>query len=122
MKAFYDSEPSAFHDIGDGSVLYRYDITQSERKDPEGEIVRQWECSEVKVWKPLSANRIFKAVLGDVYDESQELKAINEYNEALLGIRTDNKDLATLKYSEFLAERARLKSIVDRDCAANNIK
>ena len=61
-------------------------------------------------------------MLGDVYDESQELKVINEYNEALLGIRADNKDLAARNYSEFLSERARLKSIVDSDCAANNIK
>lgn len=122
MKATYDNEPSVLEAVGNGSHRYHYDIkavkTESAEKSSVTESKTQYECQEVIVWEPLTSNKITEAVIADKWDGNQEQKLINEYNAIQLGITTDKEEIAnkTAAYKEFLAERVRLKTIVDADC------
>jgi hypothetical protein len=123
MKAFYDHNPSVLEAVGNGSYLYRWNIKESEVTDSiNGESIRQWECQEVTVWIPLTSNKITQAVIGELWDSDYEQKLINEYNSAVMGIY--NEALAAEKietYKNFLAERKRIKELVDTDCTELNI-
>ena len=83
MKAFYDNQPSKLEPVGNGSYYYRYNITEVE-KPSQGENIEQtqWECEEVTVWAPLSANKITEKVLTERWDSNYEQKLVNEYNSA----------------------------------------
>ncbi len=129
MKATYDNEPSVLEAVGNGSHRYHYDIkvvkTESEEKSSGDESSRtQYECQEVIVWEPITSNKITEAVIADKWDSNQEQKLINEYNAIQLGITTDKAEIAskTAAYKEFLAERVRLKTIVDADCKTLGIE
>ena len=123
MKAFYDHNPSVLEAVGNGSYLYRWNIKESEVTDSiNGESIRQWECQEVTVRIPLTSNKITQAVIGELWDSDYEQKLINEYNSAVMGIY--NEALAAEKietYKNFLAERKRIKELVDTDCTELNI-
>lgn len=123
MKVIYDNEPSVLEAVGNGSHRYHYDIkavkTESaEKSSGEESSKTQYECQEVIVWEPLTSNKITEAVIAEKWDGNQEQKLINEYNAIQLGITTDKAEIAskTAAYKEFLAERLRLKTIVDADC------
>lgn len=122
MKVIYDNEPSVLEAVGNGSHRYHYDIkavkTESAEKSSVTESKTQYECKEVIVWEPLTSNKITEAVIAEKWDSNQEQKLINEYNAIQLGITTDKAEIAikTAAYKEFLAERLRLKTIVDADC------
>lgn len=129
MKVIYDNEPSVLEAVGNGSHRYHYDIkevkTESAEKSSGAELSRtQYECQEVIVWEPLTSNKITEAVIADKWDGNQEQKLINEYNAIQLGITTDKAEIAskTAAYKEFLAERVRLKTIVDADCKTLGIE
>lgn len=128
MKATYDNEPSVLEAVGNGSHRYHYDIkavkTESAEKSSVTESKTQYECQEVIVWEPLTSNKITEAVIADKWDGNQEQKLINEYNAIQLGITTDKTEIAnkTAAYKEFLAERVRLKTIVDADCKTLGIE
>ena len=101
----------------DGSRLYAYDITTSTTTDEDGNELTTYDYQQVRVYEPISANKILAAVLADQYDQSYELKLVNEYNSAVNGLYDD--DTATAKkeaYTAYLTERARLKEQVDSDC------
>lgn len=128
MKATYDNEPSVLEAVGNGSHRYHYDIkavkTESVEKSSGAESRTQYECQEVIVWEPLTSNKITEAVIADKWDGNKEQKLINEYNAIQLGITTDKAEIAgkTAAYKEFLAERVRLKAIVDADCKTLGIE
>lgn len=128
MKATYDNEPSVLEAVGNGSHRYHYDIkavkTESTEKSSGTESKTQYECQEVIVWEPLTSNKITEAVIAEKWDSNQEQKLINEYNAIQLGITTDKAEIAikTAAYKEFLAERVRLKAIVDADCKTLGIE
>lgn len=128
MKATYDNEPSVLEAVGNGSHRYHYDIkavkTESAEKSSGTESKTQYECQEVIVWEPLTSNKITEAVIAEKWDSNQEQKLINEYNAIQLGITTDKAEIAikTAAYKEFLAERVRLKAIVDADCKTLGIE
>lgn len=127
MKATYDNEPSVLEAVGNGSHRYHYDIkakTGSAEKSSGAESRTQYECQEVIVWEPITSNKITEAVIADKWDSNQEQKLINEYNAIQLGITTDKAEIAskTAAYKEFLAERVRLKTIVDTDCKTLGIE
>lgn len=129
MKAIYDYEPSVLEAVGNGSHRYHYDIkavkTESaEKSSGEESSKTQYECQEVTVWEPITSNKITEAVIADKWDSNQEQKLINEYNAIQLGITTDKAEIAskTAAYKEFLAERVRLKAIVDADCKTLGIE
>lgn len=128
MKVIYDNEPSVLEAVGNGSHRYHYDIKavkeESTEKSSGTESKTQYECQEVIVWEPLTSNKITEAVISDNWDSNQEQKLINEYNAIQLGITTDKAEIAnkTAAYKEFLAERVRLKAIVDADCKTLGIE
>lgn len=128
MKVIYDNEPSVLEAVGNGSHRYHYDIkavkAESIEKSSGAESRTQYECQEVIVWEPLTSNKITEAVIAEKWDGNQEQKLINEYNAILLGITTDKTEIAnkTAAYKEFLAERVRLKAIVDADCKTLGIE
>ena len=135
--AFYDQQPSKFEAVGNGSILYRFNIRETEAPaneasdEPEAkeaaEPRKQWECDEVTVWQPLTANKILEAVIASGWSASREQKLVNDYNAASLGLMGGSKtsDEAKLRieaYREFLQSRANLKTQVDADCAEQGIK
>lgn len=125
--AFYDEKPSKLEAVGNGSHLYRFNIEeQTSEVRAEGvedpiDSKTQWECNEVTVWEPLTANKITEAVIASVCPASHEQKLVNEYNAATLGMVGGSKtsDEAKAKiaaYKEFLEYRNTLKEQVDKDC------
>lgn len=138
MKAYYDEKPSVLQEVGNGSVLYRFNIqevtteqtataqaedgtdTQSEEQ-AEAETKTQFACEEVTVWKPVTSNKITKAAITSKWDANQEQKLVNEYNAANLGLygsKTSAEAKARIQaYTDYLTERATLKEQVDADCA-----
>ena len=130
--ANYDNKPAVFEAVGNGSFLYRYNIVEVAPETPEGESEEQeqkahWECDEVTVWAPVTANKITEAVLTANWSVDREQKLANEYNAANLGLYGGSKtsDEAKAKiaaYKTFLEERAALKAQVDADCAELGIE
>ena len=133
MQAFYDEKPSVLEAVGNGSFLYRYDIseeTSEVHSETESEPVAtktQWGCQEVTVYAPLTSNRITEAVISDRWDPNYEQKLVNEYNAASLGLigggaKSDEAKARIASYRDFLTARADLKAQVDADCADLGIK
>lgn len=126
MKAFYDNQPSKLEPVGNGSYHYRYNISEVE-KPSQGEDVEQtqtqWECEEVTVWAPLSANKITEKVLTERWDGNHEQKLVNEYNSAEIGLLSEEEAALRIEaYKAFLTERAALKAMVDSDCEEIGIR
>ena len=131
MKAFYDSKPSKFEKVGNGSFLYRYCINEVEVaqqvSSEDGEATdtqatkTQYECNEVTVWSPVTSNKITEAVITEVCDHNYEQKLVNEYNAAQLGLYGSKTGEEAKKhidvYTEYLNTRAALKAKIDADCA-----
>ena len=126
MKAFYDNQPSKLEPVGNGSYHYRYNISEVEKpsQGEEGEKSQtQWECEEVVVWAPLSANKITEKVLTERWDGNYEQKLVNEYNSAQLGMMSEEEATTRINtYKEFLAARSALKAMVDSDCEEIGIR
>lgn len=119
MKAYYDNKPSKFEAVGNGSVLYRYNITEETAPvQQEGETPRtQWVCEEVAVWEQVTKNGVVAAVINDRWTANHEQKLVNEYNSVKLGVISGDEAAAVEEaYKEFLAERRTLKAAVEADC------
>lgn len=135
MKAYYDEKPSVISEVGNGSILYRYGITeveaeqgqtQTDIEEEQTEAKKQFVCNEVVVWKPVTSNRITEAVITDRWDSNHEQKLINEFNAAqlgLLGAKSSDEAKARISaYTDYLTERAELKAQVDADCVTLGIE
>lgn len=117
MRAFYDNKPEVLGNMGDGSFRYRWGIKQVRTEIGEGDYITQWACEEVTVWPTLTANKITKAVISEVWPADYEQKLVNEYNAAILGVYdTEKAEKKIAQYRTFLAEREALKAQVDTDC------
>lgn len=131
MKAYYNEKPSVLEAVGNGNYLYRFDITETDA--PSADISaegqeqptkrKQWECEEVTVLPPITANGITEAVITSLFPLNYELKVINDFNGIQLNLFTDEEDASrkAQRYQEYLSERNRLKSIIDADCEALGI-
>lgn len=120
MQAFYDKKPSVYEAVGNGSYIYRWDITEVEQpaREDGGEPSTQWRCQEVTVWTPVSSNRITEAVIGELWDSNHEQKLVNEYNAAQLGVYDEATAAGKVAaYKAFLTARNAVKQQVDADCA-----
>lgn len=124
MKAFYDNQPSKLEPVGNGSYHYRYNISEVEKPLQSEDIEQsQWECEEVIVWAPLSANKITEKVLTERWDSNYEQKLVNEYNSAQFGMMSVEEATKRINaYKEFLIARAALKALVDFDCKELGIR
>lgn len=130
--ANYSEKPRAYEPVGNGSFLYRFNIQEVTEQQAEvqtlegGEAEAQeprtsWNCDEVTVYPPVTANSITEAVIAHKWDASYEKKLINEYNAAKLGLiggsTTSAEAKAVIeKYKAFLVERQALKDSVDATC------
>lgn len=128
-RAYYDSKPRVLEAVGNGSSVYHWDIREEVVESGEffngddGGVHTQWSCLEVTVWNPISANKITEAVISSVWDGNYEQKMINEYNSAMLGVYDEETAAAKINvYKDFLSERTKLKSQIDKDCAELGIR
>ena len=112
MKAFYSQKPKVLEAVGNGSYLYRYNITEEQTEATEQtEQQTQWSCEEVTVWAPLSANKITEKVLTEKWYNNYEQKLVNEYNAAVMGMLSE--DVAQKRkdaYITFRQDRTILKT------------
>lgn len=131
MKAIYDNRPAVLEAVGNGSYLYRWDITESvpvtETDGQQTAAQPQWECEEVTVWKPLTANKILEAAIASGWSASREQKLVNDYNAAMLGLTGGSKTSDEAKqrieaYRSFLEKRNAIKAQVDADCTELGIR
>ena len=124
MKAFYSQKPSKIEAVGNGSYLYRYNITEEQIEATEQtEQQTQWSCEEVTVWAPLSANKITEKVLTERWGNNYEQKLVNEYNSAQMGLLSEKEAQTRIEaYKTFLQERTMLKTEIDNDCKEFGIK
>ena len=123
MKAIYDNQPEVLGALGNGAYRYRWNISEVEIEIGHDEVAKKWQCEEVTVWPTLTANKITKAVISEIWPSDYEQKLVNEFNAAQLGVY--DEDTATKKieqYRAFLVERNRIKAQVDKDCEALGIK
>lgn len=121
MQAFYDNKPSVLEAVGNGSYRYHYNIKEVTPEIIEGEEQTErkssWQCEEVIVWSPITANKITEKVLTERWNGNDEQKLVNEYNSAQMGLLSEEEAAArTEAYRSFLSERTALKAQVDRDC------
>ena len=119
MTAFYDNQPSKFESVGNGSIVYRYNITEVEAPAQEegGAARTQWRCEEVTVWEEVTKKKVVAAVITDKWEANHEQKLVNEYNSVTLGVITGSEAAAvTATYTAFLSERRTLKAAVEADC------
>jgi hypothetical protein len=113
-RAFFNEQPLRLEAVSNGEYRYRWDIQTETATNEDGEEREQYSTNEVTVYAPLSANKIFEAVITSVYDNDREKKLINDYNAAALGY-FDKEEAAEKKaaYKAFLDERKQLKKDVE---------
>lgn len=133
MQAFYDEKPSVIEAVGNGSFLYRYNISEETvevKSETESDPVASkthWVCQEVTVFAPLTSNRITEEVIVERWGSTYEQKLVNEYNAASLGLIGGSKASEEAKsrieaYKAFLTERDAIKKQIDKDCEEHGIK
>lgn len=123
MEAIYDNQPEVLGALGNGAYRYRWNISEVEMEIGHDEVAKKWQCEEVTVWPTLTANKITKAVISEIWPSDYEQKLVNEYNAAQLGVY--DEATATKKveqYRAFLVERNRIKAQVDKDCEVLGIR
>ena len=121
--AIYDAKPSKSEAVGNGSFLYRWNIEEiqvPENGDSET-TVSKWQCEEVTIWSPVTANKVTEAVITTKWDNNYEQKLVNDYNAAKLGVygtttSTEAKEKVAA-YTDYLNERKALKEQIVADCA-----
>lgn len=129
MRTYCNNQPNVLEPVGDGSFLYHYDIKQEVVERNEGvegaksEQKTVWSCEEVRVWMPVTPNKITEAVITEKWVSNYEQKLLNEYNAVQLGLYDgEEAKLKKEAYINFLKERAAIKKQVDSDCAVLNIQ
>ena len=130
--ANYSEKPSIYEAVGNGSFLYRFNITEvqpaneAEAQSEDAENAEQaaastWNCDEVTVWSPVTPNKVTEAVITSKWDNNYEQKLVNDYNAAKLGVygtttSTEAKEKVAA-YTDYLNERKALKEQIVADCA-----
>ena len=123
MQAQFDNKPNKLEPYGIGSYLYVFNIEENIETLENGEVIHNWKANTVKVYAPLSSNKILKAVLEEYYGQDKELKLINDYNSVMAGMTLEeDKDTVIGKYQDFLAKRIAIKRQVEEDCKELFIK
>lgn len=107
----------------DGSRLYSYDIQETTTTDENGDTQTNYTFQQVRVYEPITANKILAKVIQDNFEQSYELKLVNEYNAAVNGLYDDDNTATAKKeaYTNYLTTRAALKAQVDSDCKSLGI-
>ena len=114
MKAFYDEKPQAFHEVGNGSFLYRYDIEEylTDEEEPRS----QWRCKEVTIWGNLTREKVVTAVIESKWSNNDENKIINDYIASTKNFFSPKEnEIYEASYNLFLEQRKELKLKVNSD-------
>lgn len=123
MNTIYDNQPEVLGALGNGAYRYRWNISEVEMEIGHDEVAKKWQCEEVTVWPTLTANKITKAVISEIWPSDYEQKLVNEYNAAQLGVYDEDTAMKKVEqYRAFLVERNRIKAQVDKDCEALGIR
>lgn len=138
MKVNYDHKPSTMEAVGDGSIRFRYAVTEvtdlhqaneeEAQSDSSGEwssspLSTSWQCEEVIVWPPLSSNKVLASAITDRWPQDREQKLVNDYNSAQLDLLEEPmKQQAIQNYTQFLTDRAKLKQEIETLCVAEGIE
>jgi len=73
QRAMYDSRPASMEAVGNGCILYRWDI-QEETVETQGGGTRvQYSCLEVSVYEPVSYDKLVSAMIRQKYTADDEL-------------------------------------------------
>ena len=123
MEAQFDYKPKKLEPLGNGLYLYVFNVEECINTSEYGEVQHYCKADTVKVYAPLSSNKILKAVLEEYYGQDKELKLINDYNSVMTGIiLEEDKETVVNKYQDFLAKRLAIKRQVEEDCKELSIK
>ena len=123
MQSHFDKKPNKLEPFDRGSFLYVFNIEEDIITLDNENIIHNWKADAVKVYEPLSSNKILKAVLDEYYGQDKELKLINDYNSVMAGIvLEEDKETVVAKYQDFLAKRIAIKRQVEEDCKELSIK
>lgn len=115
MKSYSDYKPERLERVGNGSCLYRWNISTAEDGG--------YQYDEATVWQPITANGITEAVISELWNIDIEQKLINEYNAAQMGIYDDLTARAKIEaYTAFLKARKSVKDDVDAFCKERGIR
>lgn len=128
-RAYYDVLPSKFEAVGNGGFRYRWDIREEtvtnrrlSRIEGDSIVETQYSCYEVIVWATVTRNKITETVIGKMWDVNYEQKLINEYNSAKLGMYSSEEATEKIAaYTQFLSDRAALKTQMEADFEELNI-
>ena len=123
MEAQFDNKPKKLEPFGNGLYLYIFNVEECINISEYREVRHYWKADTVKVYAPLSSNKILKAVLEEYYGQDKELKLINDYNSVMAGmILEEDKETIINRYQDFLAKRLAIKRQIEEDCKELSIK
>lgn len=110
MKASYKDLPAKIQPVGNGTFLYRMNITEQViEKEGEGEV--SYTCDEFQI-NLLTREEMVRQVIADLYGNGVEQKLINDYNAAELGLLDEPNKIPYLNY---LANRKIIKEQIHAD-------
>lgn len=127
MKTHSNIKPKTFTFDLSGSVLYAFNVQEYEVEQHMGGgetlTETQYEYDTVRMYKPLTSNKVLQAVIAEKWDTDYEQKLVNEYNSAVMGLYDEETAAKkTAAYKAFLEARAALKAMVEADCKEAGIR
>ena len=125
MRVNYDHKPSVMEAVGDGTIRFRYDITEVTKpalRDDEQPITG-WDCEELIIYPPVSSNALLSSAIAERWPSGREQKLVNDYNCTILGLTEgDTANQAINRYRRFLSDRAQLKADIEAACLEAGIE
>lgn len=114
---------------GQGTFLYNNNIKQvrvAESKDggimladsEQSATGTMWQYDSCRVEYPKTAENIFSTLLTAKYPEKTEIKLLNDYQSAVIGLLSED---AKIPYENFLKDRIAIRKMVEADCETYNI-
>lgn len=125
-----DTMPEKIIDLydGKGGFVYNFDIQEfteevtvepaEEEEEPHTAVVTKYRHSSLVMTAPKTQNHILETLLTELVPANREQKLLNDYNAAKEYILPESAKAA---YLEFLAEKKRIKEMVESDCEVYSI-
>ena len=125
-----DTMPEKIIDLNDGKggFVYNFDIEEfpeevtvepaEEEEEAHTATVTKYRHSSLVMTAPKTQNHIIETLLTERVPANREQKLLNDYNAAKENILPESAKAA---YLEFLAEKKRIKEMVESDCEVYSI-
>lgn len=125
-----DTMPEKIIDLNDGKggFVYNFDIEEfpeevtvepaEEEEEAHAATVTKYRHSSLVMTAPKTQNHILETLLTERVPANREQKLLNDYNAAKENILPESAKAA---YLEFLAEKKRIKEMVESDCEVYSI-